>query len=69
MFKRLNPGFPIFDLLFFSEFRVDNDEVPIALLKEVDGDYLSYSDLPSRAKAEALMPILVASCLSLSSSP
>jgi len=68
LFKRLNPGFPIFDLLFFPEFRVDNDEVPDALLKGDDGDYLSYSDLPSRAKAEALMPIIVASSFSLSSS-
>ena len=69
LFKRLNPGFPIFDLIFFSDFSVNNDEVPIALLKGVDGDYLSYSDLPSHAKAEAPMPILVASCLSLSSLP
>jgi hypothetical protein len=41
----------------------------MALLKGDDGKYLSYSELPSRAKAEALMPVLVSSCLSLSSSP
>jgi hypothetical protein len=37
-------------------------------LKAADGEYLSYDDLPSDAKAEALIPILVASCLHLSTS-
>jgi hypothetical protein len=68
LFKTLNPGFPIFDLLFKVDFQVDNEEVQNALLKGYDGEYLSYDDLPSHAKAEALIPILVSSCLNLSSS-
>lgn len=42
--------------------------VPECHLKVADGEYLSYNDLPSDAKAEALIPILVASCLQLSTS-
>jgi hypothetical protein len=60
---------PIFDLVFFSDFQVDDEEVDVALLKGNNNEYLSYSDLPTRAKAEALIPILVACSLSLASSP
>lgn len=69
LFKRFNPGFPIFDLQFNENFDVDDASVPEALLKFDDGEYLSFEDLPSRAKAEALIAIIVASCLNLVASP
>jgi hypothetical protein len=53
LFKRLNLGLPIFDLVFFSDFHVDDEEVPVPLLKGKHNEYLSYSDLPTCAKAEA----------------
>ena len=66
---KLNPGFPIFDHIFNTDFQVDHDDIPDTVLRGDDGEYLAYDDLPSHAKAEALFPIFVTSCLNLSSSP
>jgi hypothetical protein len=70
-FKRFNPGFRILDLIFKTNFVYDEDPMPESLLKEVSGgdEYLSFVDLPSRAKAEALIVILLSLCLNLASSP
>ena len=67
-FKRFSPGFPLFDQQFNPEFVVDHDIVPEAVLKGNDSDYLRFEDLPIPAKTEALVVILVSSCLNLSSS-
>jgi hypothetical protein len=58
------------DLIFKADFVHDDDPMPESLLK-VSGcdEYLSFVDLPSRAKAEALIVILLSSCLNLASSP
>ena len=59
-------------LLFDEVFTVDQPDlntVPEYHLKGDNGEFLHYEDLPSGAKAEALIPILVASCLHLPSSP
>ena len=66
---KLNPGFPIFDHIFNTDFQVDHDEIPATVLRGEDGEYLAYDDLPSHTKAEALFAIFVTSCLNLSSSP
>jgi hypothetical protein len=69
MFKKLHPGLPIFDhLLHTLPPELQEDKIDNTVLKGKDGRYLSYEDLPSHAKAEALFPIIVASCLNLSSS-
>ena len=49
---------------------VDHEKVldNTIVLKGKDGRYLSYDELSSHTKAEALFPIIVASCLNLSSS-
>jgi hypothetical protein len=67
LFKRLNVNFPIFDPVS-SGGNPALHKFPECDLKAADGEYLSYDDLPSDAKAEALIPILVASCLHLSTS-
>jgi hypothetical protein len=66
-FKRLNVHFPIFDSVLSGENSAPH-MIPECLLKGAEGDYLCFDDLPSDAKAEALIPILVASCLHLPSS-
>jgi hypothetical protein len=69
VFKKLHPGLPIFDLVFHTNLQeMEQDKIDNTVLKGKDGQYLSYDDLPSHAKAEALFPIIVASCLNLSSS-
>ena len=68
VFKKTLPGIPIFDHLLHTPHAQVHDEVDNTVLKGKDGRYLSYENLPSHAKAEALFPIIVASCLKLSSS-
>jgi hypothetical protein len=61
----------MFDHLFHvTPPEVDHEKVldNTIVLKGKDGRYLSYDELSSHAKAEALFPIIVASCLNLSSS-
>jgi hypothetical protein len=67
LFKRLNVHFPIFDPMLSGGNPALN-MIPECRLKEAEGEYLSYDDLPSDAKAEALIPILVSSCLHLPTS-
>lgn len=68
MFSRLSDSFAIFEQVFCEEHPVPVINITDSLLKGEEGDYLCYDDLPRHAKAEALIPILVASCLDLASS-
>jgi hypothetical protein len=53
---------------FSHDFVPSHDIVPEAVLKGNDSHYLPFEDLPTSAKIEALLVIIVSSCLNLTAS-
>jgi hypothetical protein len=65
LFKKVHAHFPVLEAVCATAEDYDVDYYTFLDLNGDDGRYLTYDELPNECKAEALVPILAASCLNL----